>query len=247
MPFYFINNENISGNTITIPLPLSHHLTHVLRYQKGDDVTLVDCERNQYQTKMTALFPDHIETEILSQEKPPPQQTPRLHVGIALLKGDRTDWAIQKATELGADRISVLMTRYVVVKIPNDKIGRQQKRWVEIAKEAAQQSERLEIPQMDPPLSLSAFLEATQGADLKMIFWEKESTHSSLYLKLQEGKLKMSNTVAILIGPEGGWEKGEVDQALQKGYISVSLGKRPLRAETATLAAVSILQYEIGK
>ncbi|MEK7285867.1 MAG: 16S rRNA (uracil(1498)-N(3))-methyltransferase [Nitrospirota bacterium] len=247
MPFYFINNENRSGDTITIPLPLSHHLLHVLRYQTGDSLTLVDEERNGYKVKIIGRIGEGLETKIESKLESRLQSTPRIHLGIALLKGDRTDWAIQKGTELGADCISVLMTRHVVVKIQNDKIARQQKRWFEIAKEAAQQSERFEIPQIDPPMKFSSFLEQTQAANFKLFFWEKEPSFSSLRTAIQSKKTATAATLAILIGPEGGWAKEEVDQAIEKGYISVSLGRRLLRAETATLAALSILQYEIGK
>ncbi len=210
-------------------------------------MTLVDEARNRYDVTVSALFPDRLVTKIVSKKEADPPQTPQLHLGIALLKGDRTDWAIQKGVELGAARISVLTTRYVAIKIPNDKMARQQKRWFEIAKEAAQQSERLEIPEIDPPSTLSSFLEKTNSTDLKLLFWEKEASFLSFREAIESGKVAKAETCAVLIGPEGGWEKGEVDQAIGKGYISVSLGKRPLRAETATLAALSILQYEIGK
>ncbi len=246
MPFYFIQRSDLAEGTVRIGLPLAHHLISVLRYQKGDALTLIDEQRNKYEIQIRALSQTLIEADVLSEANPPLQKKPLLRLGMALIKGDKMDWAIQKATELGVHRITPLLTRRVVVKIHKDKLAHQQKRWFEIAKESAQQSERLEIPKIDTPMPLDSFLEETSLVDMKYIFWEKAppvpitpTIHASL--------AHSPNTGVIIIGPEGGLEKGEVDQALEKGYIAVSLGERPVRAETAALAALTILQYEIYK
>ena len=241
MPFYFIQKEDVFNGRVSIGLPLSHHLIQVLRYQKGDSLTLVDEERHKYTARILSVSSNNIESEVLSKIEPSPQKKPLLHLGIALLKGDKMDWAIQKAAELGVDRISPLITRRVVAKLPASR----QKRWFEIAKEAAQQSERLEIPTINTPLSLESFLEETQSAHMKYIFWEK-APHLHISTQIHASLVKSPEKGAVLIGPEGGFEKEEVDQAIEKGYIAVSLGERPVRAETAALAALTILQYEIG-
>ncbi|MBI3598246.1 MAG: RNA methyltransferase, partial [Nitrospirae bacterium] len=136
---------------------------------------------------------------------------------------------------------SPLMTKRVVAKLQGNRL----KRWHEIAKEAAQQSERLEIPKIDNPAPLDSFLEETRLTDMKFIFWEK-APPVPISPQIQASLLQFPNNVSLLIGPEGGWEKEEVDRAIEKGYIAVSLGERPIRAETAALAALAILQYEIG-
>ena len=245
MPFYFIQKSDLTGGTVHIGLPLAHHLIDVLRYQKGDSLTLVDQDRNKYVARIRSITARSIEGEVLSKDTPPQQQKPILHLGIALLKGDKMDWAIQKATELGVERISPLMTRRVVSKVHKDKIAHQQKRWFEIAKEGSQQSERLTIPKIDVPLSLDSFLKETALSDMKCIFWEK-APPDPLAPIIRSALSELPNNLSIIIGPEGGLEKEEVDQALEKGYIAVSLGARPVRAETAALAAITILQYEIG-
>ena len=138
MPFYFIQKSDLTGGAVHIGMPLAHHLIDVLRYQKGDSLTLVDQDRNKYVARIRSITSRSIEGEVLSKDTPPQQQKPILHLGIAILKGDKMDWAIQKATELGVERISPLMTRRVVAKVHNNKIAHQQKRWFEIAKEGSQ-------------------------------------------------------------------------------------------------------------
>jgi len=242
MPFYFIQKKDLTENTVQIGLPLAHHLISVLRYQKGDCLTLIDEHRNRHTVLIASLASNAVVCEVLSEVKPPPKKTPLLRLGVALLKGDKIDWAIQKATELGVDRISPLITQRVVLKIHNDKIARQNKRWFEIAKESAQQSERLEIPKIDTPMPLNSFLEETQSTDMKFIFWE-HAPPDPIRPTIHAALAHAPNSGAILIGPEGGWEKEEVDQAREKGYIAVSLGERPVRAETAALAALTIIGY----
>ncbi len=243
MPVYFINNDDIVGETIRIGPPLSHHLIRVLRYQKGDILTLADADFPQrYRAKITTVSSTNLRLEILQHEWGPAPRGPLLRMGMALIKGDGMDWAIQKATELGASRISPLITRYVVAKPRADRVEHQQRRWREIAKEAAQQCERWAIPQVDPPQPLEAFLPET--ADFQLIFWEKAPV-TPLSPPIQSALNRSPKTGTLLIGPEGGWAEEEVDRAKQCGYLPVSLGERLLRADTAALTALSIVQYEI--
>lgn len=249
MPFYFICQNDISGRMIRIGLPLAHHLIHVLRYQSGDSVVLIDEQQKKYNARIIAAVSGCLELEIVSEEKRRVKGEPLFHLGIALIKGDRTDWVVEKATELGVCRISPLMTRRVVVKPDGHRLDHRKKRWEAIAKEAAQQSERWEIPEIDPPVSLESFLKETASADIKLIFWEKEGATGSLREQVPVlssfGRTnRPAPTIVLLIGPEGGWEEEEVAWAKKFGYLSVSLGDRPLRADTAAVTALALLRYE---
>jgi 16S rRNA (uracil1498-N3)-methyltransferase len=249
MPLFFIQQSDVSEGAVHVGRPLLHHLTHVLRYRSGDLVTLVDETGKKYSTRIATVSLQSVSLDILSEETQQGPPKPLLWLGVALTKGTRIDWVIEKAVELGVMRISPLITRRVVVKPRDSRTDHQHKRWGEIAKEAAQQSERWEIPRMDPPMTLDAFLEQTQSSDFKFIFWEKESSEASLHKQFGpvqgEGQTRSAPTgVSLLIGPEGGWEQEEVDRAGEMGYISVSLGDRPLRADTAAITALSIIQYE---
>jgi len=245
VPVYFIHQADIRGGKIEIGPPLFHHLVHVLRYQKGDGVTLVDEARKKYGGRITSVSSCSLVLDLLWEKKQETTQ-PNLHLGIALIKGNRIDWVIEKATELGIARISPLYTKRVVVKPRADRSDHQQKRWREIAKEAAQQSERWEIPVIDLPVSLDLFLEQTQAYDLKLICWEAEAASSSMPRMLGNIDGLALKNGAILIGPEGGWTLEEVDRAREYGYCSISLGDRPLRADTAAISALSILQNKLS-
>jgi 16S rRNA (uracil1498-N3)-methyltransferase len=133
----------------------------------------------------------------------------------------------------------------VVAKPKLDRLSHQHDRWSKIITEAAQQSGRWERPQLDPPAALEMFLAETDPG-FKLIFYEA-ALAGSLRRKLKETLKPFPSLFqgTLLIGPEGGWEKSEVDQAVEKGYSVLSLGEKTLRAETAALAALSIVQYEI--
>lgn len=244
MPVYFIRSEQIDNGKIEIRGNLAHHLRDVLRYQEGETLRLVDERPKGYLVKMVERLPDRLVLEILQEESRPKQSLPALRLGIGLLKGEKMEWVLQKATELGGARISPLRTARTTVAPKSERLQRQHERWMKIASEAAQQSGRWEIPQIDPPSHLEAFLTETASYDFKLMFWE-EAPPEPLRPALESALKSSGAQGALLIGPEGGWEASEVDQARLQGYAILSLGGRTLRAETAALAALSIVQYEL--
>jgi 16S rRNA (uracil1498-N3)-methyltransferase len=242
VPFYFIRQGDVTDGAVKIGDPLAHHLLRVLRYHPGDSLTLIDETRKKYQARIMTIGSRSLSLQVLSEEQQiirPPQ----MRLGMALRKGKRMDWVIEKATELGVARISPLYTRRVVVKSEAHRGDHQQRRWGEIAKEAAQQSERWDIPTIDLPVTFDFFLEQTQSSDLKLICWEAEASSVAMGQMGQSDGHSLTNA-SILIGPEGGWDTEEVDIARRQGYRSISLGDRPLRADTAAITALAILQYE---
>jgi len=154
------------------------------------------------------------------------------------------DLIVQKATELGVARLIPLS---LVRSIPRPRGAGQVARldrWRRIAREAAQQCGRVGTPTVEEPQTLEKFLEETAEQPLKAAFWEGEREHS---LKEVVTDGAAVGGIVLLVGPEGGLEDREVAQAVEAGFVSVSLGPRKLRAETAALAALAIVQYEIGE
>ncbi|HLG21358.1 MAG TPA: RsmE family RNA methyltransferase [Candidatus Manganitrophaceae bacterium] len=244
MPVYFIRSEQIDRGKIVIGGDLAHHLRDVLRLREGETLFLVDEIPKRYFAKMVGRDSGRLLLEILREENAPAERLPKLRLGVGLLKGEKMEWIFQKATELGVSRISPLGSKRSEVRPKAERFDRQRGRWMKIATEAAQQSGRWDIPQIDPPSDLHAFVGETASYGFKLIFWEKAPV---LPLRpLLEPALRTSRSHgALLIGPEGGWETSEVEEAARQGYLPVSLGPRTLRAETACLAALSILQYEL--
>ena len=154
------------------------------------------------------------------------------------------DWVIQKATELGATSFIPLVGRYVIIRPKPARVVTQQQRWQRIALEAAQQAERWEIPTLAAPCQAAEFFAKQPPADVNLILTERGHGQSLASIPLPSSP---ESTIVIATGPEGGWAKEELTTALQHGFTPVTLGKRILRAETAVLAALSILQSRIGE
>ncbi len=205
---------------------------------------MVDEQPKRYTARLVESRPARLTLEVLQEEIPPRFPLPTLHLGIGLLKGEKIEWILQKATELGVARITPLITERAVIRPKADRLAHQHERWNKIVTEAAQQSARWTLPVLDQPTELLAFLTRTAGYGLKLIFWEG--------MPAQSPRRRIAAAIAsdpregvLLIGPEGGWEKAEVDAAGAMGYQALSLGTRILRAETAALAALAVVQYEI--
>lgn len=244
MPIYFIRSDQIKNNRVEINPDLSHHLRDVLRVKVGESLTLIDELPNRYATKVIASYPNPLILEIEHIESSPVSPRPYIHLGIALLKRERMDWVVQKATELGVSRLTPLMTNRTVVKTRSERAMSQQKRWIKIATEASQQSCRWDIPQIDTPIEHNSFLKKKLNGGFRLIFSENLRSEP-LQKTIQRETARIPNAGILLIGPEGGWEASEISEALEADFVPVSLGEQILRAETAALAALAVVQYEM--
>ena len=181
---------------------------------------------------------------IIKKQFQNPESRFSISLGQALIKGSKTDFIIQKATELGVKDITFIETERSIVKYKNIKTKNRLDRWKKIAKEAAEQSHRLTIPCISCCRNLEEFCQAIKNAELKLIFWEKESEK-----KLSDG-LKSDidiSHLSILIGPEGGFSSEEIALTRNFGFIPVGLGPRILKTETAVMSILSIIQHIKGE
>jgi 16S rRNA (uracil1498-N3)-methyltransferase len=249
MPIYFIQSKSIHNNRIILTGDLAHHLRDVLRCETGETVELVDEKQARYRTELTQVTKQEIIANILQKDEEHAPSGPSLFLAQAVLKGDKMDWGIQKATELGVNTILPVVTERTIARPRAEREAHQIDRWRKIAKEASQQCGRSDIPMVGPVVSLDALLKNPPDVSLKLIPWEQEQKRL-LKEVLEESNLggpagQRPNSMIVLIGPEGGLTPSEVERARKTGWISVSLGPRILRAETAGLAVLAILQYEL--
>jgi len=242
MPRIFIQPGSITDGTVSLPEPEAKRLYRVLRLRPGDPVQLFDGQM-EYHTEITSITAKSAELKILSSCQKPSEPTLDILLGQGYPKGEKLEWVLQKAVELGVSYVvPVVMERSV--KRPDLKdIEHKLARLRRIATEAAQQSGRVRVPEVPCFMDLPMFLEHARSADLKIIFYEGENTVGLRNLLHGVEGIK---SVALLVGPEGGLTEDEVLEAESAGFVSAGLGPRILRTETAGIAAISIIQYERG-
>ncbi len=211
-----------------------HHLEDVLRLKLGDEIEIIDGEGNVYRAEIIQLDKRKASITIKEQYFVPPPSV-KIHLGISLLKTKAMDLVIQKATELGVWAIYVCTTKYSVpfLKEKEKKI----KRWQKLAIEALKQSGNNYLPKIKI-ISFEEILVQKQGIKLIAVGPREEKANPilSVFKNLQKKE------VLICIGPEGGFAKEEINQAKENNFVPISLNPYILRAETATIAALSIIQ-----
>ena len=243
MPVFFVSPECIDQQTISVTGDVLVHIRDSLRITVGETLWLNNGQGARYRVEITDVSKRAVTARILETIQEPPRRTPRLILGQSLLKGEKMDWVIQKATELGVSEIVPIESQHSVVQLKADRVDHQLARWQRIALEAVQQSEQWRIPTIAMPHSLSALLSSRATGTLTLMLVERRDGKSLQTVALPQG---VADSVLVLIGPEGGWSKDEVQIAEQTGIEQITLGQHILRAETAAIATISILQSRLG-
>jgi len=244
MPVFFITAGQINNGAVTITGDLFDHLRASLRVRTGERIWTGDERRQRYLVEVTHVDRRTLRGTVIERRTGPAPAAPRLLIGQSILKSERMDWAIQKSTELGAAILVPLVSDQTIVRPKQGRAGAQQERWQRIAREAAQQSERWDIPMIEASRGAADFFSTPNLAGLKLILSERDARQSLRSVPLPSSP---AQTIALAIGPEGGWRDEELDAAAANGFLAVTLGTRILRAETAALAALSILQSRLGE
>lgn len=243
MPVFFVEPQAVRGETITIAGPLARHLCGSLRVKPGEMIWLGEDGGPRYHARLTAADRDRLTARIVSTSSPPQAHPPRITLGLALVKGDRMDWAVQKAAELGVARLVPLITARSIVRPKSGRTDHRSGRWQSIALEAAQQSMRWDVPVVAAPVAFDAWCaDAALGA-CRWLLWE--DPRGTSFRDRLRGKPR-PDQISLVVGPEGGFAADEIALAEQRGFEMVSLGSRILRTETAVVAALALVLYEWG-
>ncbi len=251
-PRFFITPDQVRDPSISVAGDDVRHIRMVLRKQPGDLLTLLDGLGREYTVRITAIEKAGIDTEIIDR-KERKTFSPVIILGQGLPKSDKMDWIVQKTTELGVSSIVPLVTERTIMKIKDEekRVGR----WKKIAREAAMQSDRPDIPKVETILSFGDYIRTLDPGPLThapgpsdpdprtlLLFpWEEGTTPIKEVLRGRQDTEK----VVVLIGPEGGFSQAEADLAKAKGFHLVSLGPNILRTETAAVAVLSVIGYEL--
>jgi len=207
----------------------------------------VDEEGTKYAVLATYTGQDLFVGEIMETTSKQKESAISIRLVQAVPKGPKLDFIIQKTTELGINAITPVISERSVVRIEKERAEEKLRRWKKIAIEAAQQSNRLDVPDIAPPVPFHDYMASFKKGDLNLLLYEgeKRTGIKEVLTAVQEAKSEIK-TIILLIGPEGGFSHEEVEMAVEAGFTPVSLGDLILRTETAPIAALSILRYEFG-
>ena len=238
IPRAYIEATLSVGANMALPDAVHNHLVKVLRMRVDQPLVLFNGDGRDYCARLIEVEKRQSSVVVESSEIRTNESPLSIEIGQGLSRGERMDFAIQKATELGVQRISPLFTERSEVRLSTERQSKRTKHWQQIAISACEQSYRATLPQIAEPQTLRDWVNNCQ-ADLKLVL----SPHTD---PLVLGELERPQSVALLIGPEGGLEPHEVELAAAQGFQPWLLGPRVLRTETAPVAAAAVLHYLWG-
>lgn len=224
----------------------ARHLRDVLRLERGAEAFVFDGGGSEYRCVVEECQRARVMLNVLEQvEAARPESSLGLALAVALLKGEKFDLVVQKATELGVSEVVPVVTKQADVRLRDEAdAARRVSRWQRIALEAAKQSGRALVPSIAKPLLFSSLIAApSENEKWRVMFSERGGLELSETIKKAPASVA---EITALVGPEGGWTDEEITQARDCGWSLVTLGGRTLRAETAAITATALLQYLFG-
>lgn len=242
MSRFFVPPENVGEDTIVIDNKEDlYHMLKVLRLSAGDMIDVSDSEVWEYRCEIMSLAPDNAEVKILDKQKFTAEPDVRVTLFQGIPKQGKMELIVQKCVELGVESIvPVFMARTVVVDKGN--FGKKIQRWQKVSDEAVKQCKRGIIPEISQPLKTADAIKQFDRFDLVLFPYENEDGRT---IKDELRSCEKPESVAVIIGPEGGFSDEEAAAIVSAGGRSVSLGKTILRTETAGMAAIAMIMYEL--
>jgi 16S rRNA (uracil1498-N3)-methyltransferase len=238
---FYAAPSSFAETSVRLDADEAHHLTRVLRLGSGARVFVFDGEGGEYECEVARVAKHEVELNLLRRLDDAVESPLRLTLAQALIKGDKFDWVIQKATELGVTRIIPLVTDHSDLKRAEERAGQRLQRWRRISLEALKQCGRRRLVEICEPAPFDDFCGSTTGGE-RLIF----SEHGGESLAEVSAKLRGVNQLNICVASEGGWSEPELRKAASCGFTPVSLGIRTLRTETAAIVAVALAQHIFG-
>lgn len=234
---FYCPPANIFGDRVELGEEETRHLRDVLRTRIGDRIAVFDGEGREFECVTTAIGKRSATAEIAAEIAPSSPESPlALTIAVGLLKGEKYDFAVQKAVELGVRRFIPMATHRSEIRA--DDAAKRLVRWQKIALEASKQCGRAFLMTVDRPKEFEQIIEDEAGQPHKVLFSEEGTGSFSA--------IQSVASMLVMIGPKGGWEAGERQKAAESGYMLVTLGGRIMRVETAVIAISAILQHRFG-
>ncbi len=237
IPRVYTDQALQTGATVILEEAPSRHLAKVLRMTPGRELLIFNGTGGEYPARITEVGKKSVSVHLESFEDVDRESPLDLELAIGLSRGDRMDWVIQKATELGATRITPLFTERTEVKLKGDRLDKKWDHWRQVMISACEQCQRNRLPALSAPITLNEWLDQSRGQK-RFVLHHRDSRG----LPESEPLAQLS----LLVGPEGGLSEEEIEQARTDGCEPLTLGPRVMRTETAPIAAISLAQYLWG-
>lgn len=228
------------GSEIMLPAPAVLHVARVLRLRAGDALTLFNGNGHDYSCELSAVTPREVRTRVLSMQLVSNESPLRITLAQALARGEKMDWIVQKATELGVVAIVPLITERSEVKLAGARVDKRLEHWQAVAISACEQSGRARLPEIAAPQSLDAWLASLGDEDTARLALLPNGNVSP------RGLTDTASGIVLAVGPEGGFGERDVAALRASSFRDLRLGPRVLRTETAGVAAIAALQSLYG-
>ncbi len=243
----FLGQNELRDGYIFVNPQEANHIMNALRYKVGQELLVSDQKEKEYLTEIEGYQGQELLLRI-KESRPLKEEKTQIILVQGLPKADKMEYIIQKAVELGAVEIVPLQTMRSLVKLEGSKADKRRERWQKIAEQAAKQSGASQIARLADIVTLKEYLKNMPEDFTQIVLWEEEEELGLGQLLNSIEKIEGQQVkVALIIGPEGGLDPAEVDLLLASGARTASLGERILRTETASLAALSLVQYHFGE
>ena len=243
MQQFFVTADQVQENRIYIEGTDVNHMKNVLRMRPGEKLGISDGNNHHYICQVEKYEDAQAVLTILEEESVDTELSSKIYLFQGLPKGDKMELIVQKAVELGVYKIVPVAMKRCVVRLDDKKAAKKADRWNSIAESAAKQAGRSRIPEVTMPLSYKEALKMAEELDVTLLPYELAGGMEVTREVIRQ--IKSGQSVGIFIGPEGGFEPEEVDAAVSMGAKVITLGRRILRTETAGLATLAVLMFEL--
>ena len=245
-----------AGEQATLRGEEHHHLSRVLRLKPGDSLSLFDGRGRGFSARLVSVGRHESIVSVIGEETADEESPLSLSLAVALSKGEKLDWVLQKGTELGVQAFHPIPARRSDLRIPAERVGERLARWRRVVLEACKQSGRTRLPEVHAPEPLASFL-ARPLPPLRIVLepgseagWKSLGTDPALKAGKDPGedpgRQQAQGAAVVATGPEGGWEPEEIAAFRAARFVTLRLGPRTLRCETAAIAAAALLQHLAG-
>lgn len=243
MQRYFIKSDQIVDKQVTIIGDDVHHIRDVMRTSQGDHMIVCTTDKKSYLVEVTHLTKTEIHALVVKTIEENVELPIFVTIAQGITKGDKFDFVLQKATECGTSAFVPVAMKRSVAKVDAKKVDKKVCRWQKIALEAARQSHRQVVPAVERPIDMDGLVALAANYDVCLFAYEVHGEGSQYALADVMASSWLGMRVLVLIGPEGGIDKSEVDVLTESGFKAVGLGPRILRTETAPIYLMSVISY----